>query len=163
MDERVEVVAGAVDWSNWDMVTPAERDTLVRDVLSALDAYERGRGDMAARVIRGLLYNDEDRPQADIEAEAARYLSGTSPGSTEQSSEYRQEVARLRERVKELEGGLRRLLVSAWPTRTDAERDAAVEHAFDLLKGCGAIGGTLADEDYSEQNAQAPEGGASNV
>lgn len=31
--------------------------------------------DMAARVIRGLLFNDDDRPQAEIEAEAADFLS----------------------------------------------------------------------------------------
>lgn len=31
--------------------------------------------DAAARIVRGLLYNDEDRPREDIEAEATRFLS----------------------------------------------------------------------------------------
>jgi hypothetical protein len=37
---------------------------------------ERRQLDEAAVIIRGLLYNDEDRSQAEIEADATRYLSG---------------------------------------------------------------------------------------
>lgn len=35
--------------------------------------------DDAARIIRGLLYNDDDRPTDEIEAEATRYLCGRPP------------------------------------------------------------------------------------
>lgn len=42
--------------------------------------------DMAARVVRGLLYNDEERPRTDIEAEATRFL-GRVPVSQEITEE----------------------------------------------------------------------------
>lgn len=46
-----------------------ERDKRLRDL-----------GDEAARIIRGLLYNDDERGPGEWEAKAARFLSGT-PGA----------------------------------------------------------------------------------
>jgi hypothetical protein len=100
----------------WRVMHEAETDLRRREIATdaicevdaVLDAVSGPpeRLDMAYRVIRGLLYNDEDRDRPDIEAEATRFLSGSLLCSPDR-------------RLQELAGAVEALNVDWGHLRTD--------------------------------------------
>jgi len=87
MREALETIAN-YDGADWDVDGVCG---LAADVLRDTERPDKPNLDDAARIIRGLLYGEgddgEERPQYEVEKEAAQFLSGRMRRDTEQERE----------------------------------------------------------------------------